>query len=224
MAAITLATLRQRIRNEIKDSQQTQYESFIDDAIRSAIRFYSHARLWFLEKNDQLTHASGNLSKTLPTDFHLMIGLRILVGGVWIDHDGGFTHVTWNELKNYNKDFTTTGVPSKWALFGTKFHFDVVSDADYSLDVTYIKKDVTLPSADSDTSVWFDDGQDLIRNKAMEFFYRDRLHAFDRADMHQAICDGGIVNGKPYEGLYKGLVRQHNQRQISSGLLRRGAA
>lgn len=207
--AVTLAQLRTRIRNEI-NKPSTQYDTFIDDAIRSAIRFYSGERFWFLEETTTLTLASGNSSTALPTNFGLHRKLRVKVNNIWRTHGKGFDHITFDELKDEFTDASATGAPTNWATFGAAIYVDKAADSNYEMDIAYIKKDTSLPDADGETSVWFEDGQDLIREKAMEFVYRDRLHAYEKANEHETKAATWLNT----------LTTQHNQRQITAGLLR----
>lgn len=206
---VTLLQLRTRIRTEI-NKPSTSYEEFIDDAIRSAILFYGSSRFWFLEDSDVLTLATSGTFIDLPDDFNLPVQLRISVNSRWIGHQTGFKHVTHDELKESATDAAATGSPCAWALFGNRVYVDRISDQTYTLDLSYIRKDVTLPEADSDTSIWFDEGRDVIRLKAMEYFYRDRLHAFEIAERYEARAKTAS----------DALTSQHNQRQLTAGILR----
>lgn len=210
MAAATQLEMRQRILKEVKDSQQTQYESFIDDALRSAILFYSDQKLWFLQKMETVMLLETASSVAVPTDFQLIISLRISVDSRWRGDVDGFQQKTHDQLQGFSQDQTLTGVPRYWALFGSSFYMDKLADDDYALEVSYYKKDTSLPDADGDTSVWYDDGKDLIRNKAIEYFYRDRLHNFEKAADYEIRA----------ERILKQLQMINLKRGLSSGLAR----
>lgn len=207
--AVTLKQMRDRIRTEI-NKPSTAYESFIDDDIRSAIAFHSDAKYWFLEAVSGPTLANAASGFLLPSDFGMAIMLRASVSGQWISENNGFKQSTYQSLRNTYTSVTDTGSPAVWALFGNSVYVNQIANADYLMELSYYAKDAVPPIGDDDMSIWFDDGADLIRNRAMEFFYRDRLHTPDAADTYKAQAD--IWAGK--------LTVKHNLRAATAGLLR----
>lgn len=165
----SLSDVRSRIKRDLV-IQTTEYDTQIDDAIRSAIRFYQGRPFWFLQKTATVTLLTGNRTVALPTDYAAYKRLRLKVNGLWQWHGNGIAVVPYNELLEEYTDDTTSARPSVLAIAEGYIHADVLADADYTISLTYYKKDTTLPSGDSDTSVWLDDGQDAIRTRAMAMF------------------------------------------------------
>lgn len=204
--AVTFSELKTRIIKEAGDnttSGQAAYFELIGNAIVSAIKFYESSKLWFLEERDTLTLTSGLDYTALPDDFRAAIELRVKVNGSWRGYNQGFSAISYQELIDQNINTTNTGCPSKYAFFADSIYFDRVADQNYDIDISYIKGDVTYPESDSDISVWFDEGEDLIRYKALEMFYRDSRDAEEKAAYYKQAASDTYIN----------LVERHMVRQ-----------
>ena len=173
-----VATLADMVTRIARDTGLgTSFAQEIKDSIVAAIRLHETEPLWFLQDRTTLTLQDGDISVSLPDDFKAHISLRVLVNGRWMGERHGFKSRTFNELLEENTDDTNTGYPETWALFGSRIYVNRTADDDYDLDLPYIKGDVAYPSADSDSSVWFDEGFEVIRLEATAIFLRDRVHA-----------------------------------------------
>lgn len=164
-----LVTMRNRIKNALA-IQDTVYDDDIDDSIRSAISQYENKPLWFLEKVGTVTLSSGSDTVSLPTDFAAPIDARILVNSVYRGKTSGFVRQEFKYLQDNYRAQVGSGVPQYYAYFAGLIYTDSEADADYTIELTYTKKDTTLPQGDTDTSVWFDEGYDAIRTLAMAIF------------------------------------------------------
>lgn len=184
MTATTLGALAERILDETKQnvaSGQSQLP-FIKDSIRSAIRLVNGSRLWFLEKTDTDTLLTSTNSVVFPSDYAALELLRVKINGKWTSSDDtGFSEVGFHEFKDLARDDTQSGPPRIFTQYAGAFLFFPYAADDYIVELNYCKKDTTEPSSDSDTSVWFDDGQDVIRLKAKEIYYRDHKHSKQHA-------------------------------------------
>lgn len=192
MAAVTFADLKTRILKEAdaeSTSGQSLYFEAIGNAIISAIRYYEGTRFWFLEKTANITILNTQTLIALPTDFKSLIQLRLRVGNEWLTDRNGFELVSYDRLKELATDATATGQPRYCALYSNAVVVDRAVDKNYTIEVTYCRGDVNYPSADGSTSIWFDDGVELIRYKALEIFYRDKKQAEDKAQFYKVAAD-----------------------------------
>lgn len=167
----SLSDVRTRIKNALVITT-TEYDTQIDDAIRSAIKLYTGRPFWFLEANTTITVAAGNSSVALPADFASPIFFRLSNGTIWLSQGKGFDVVSYEDLrKHFAMVGLTTGTPTACAIFGDTLYINTVADTDYDIDVDYIKKDENLPMGDGETSVWLgDEGEGAIRTLAMAMF------------------------------------------------------
>lgn len=174
----TLSTARDRIKNDLRISG-SDYDNQIDDAIRSAINLYQGRPLWFLEKKDTLTLQSGDERVSLPSDFaaEAKRGIKLLVNSVYQWDQNGFNRHPWYELDSEYRAQVISGQPRHYAIFNGYIYVDTEADADYTVSITYYKKDASLPTGDNDTSVWMGEGEgyDAIRSRALAIFKDESL-------------------------------------------------
>lgn len=169
-----LLTLRTRIKADLSVNG-TEYDTQVDDAIRSALRNRRGAEFWFLEKTDTITLTSATNSVSLPSDFANPISFRLSSGGVWKGQKNGFQFISYNKLETeYLQSVTlATGIPAYCAVLNTTIYTDKLASSSLTIQCRYYRKDASLPTDDTDTSVWFDDGYDVIRADAMLLFKRE---------------------------------------------------
>lgn len=175
----------------------------IDDAIRSAIRIYQGRPLWFLHALTTITLSEGNSTASLPTNFGGKDTFRIQVNSTYYGQGDGFDYMDFHTLNAYHRKSLSSTQPRLCGILGTTLYFDATADQDYTIELVYYKKDATLPQADSDTSVWLDDGQDVIRVCAMALLADETLEypADKVAQMYQRA-----------DRYYNELVKQQNYR------------
>lgn len=175
-----LLDIRTRMKADLA-IQGTVYDTQIDDAIRSAIRMHEQQPMWFLEAETTKTLSIGTDEITLPTDFASPIFFRLLSNNVYYSDGCGFDMVdTYSELLQKYQKTVITARPSVHCIYGNKLKMDTLADADYTISILYYQKDSTLPSDDADTSVWLEEGQDVIRTFAMAIF-KDESKQFEGA-------------------------------------------
>lgn len=193
------------IRDQIKDDLvivgSTDYDNQIDKAIQSALRALRKRKYWFLEKKDNLTLASGDSSLTLPTDFSCADTFQLISGGTRLRHNYGFDFLDHNDLEEvyYDVDPLPTGQPAACAVLNGTLYFSHIADQAYTIPAVYFQQDATLPTA-SQSSVWFDDGYDVVRSLAQLIFKRDSQH-YTAAE----------EDGNMYDRYLNTLDRQHER-------------
>lgn len=168
-----LSDMRERIKSDMS-IVGTVYDAQIDDAIRSALRELRNRKFWFLEATTTLTLLTGASSVALPANFGSGGEYELIADGMRYSDGHGFDIVGYDVLKRdyWNVSPIPTGTPEACAVFGGALYVSHIAAADYSIPITYYKKDAAEPSA-SETSVWFDDGYDVVRSKAQHTFKRD---------------------------------------------------
>lgn len=202
----TLSTIRNRIKSDLELSG-TARDSQIDDAIRSAIRWYNGSQLWFLQKKDAVTLLTGNDSVALPSDFGSLKPRsgRLPYSGIYYSQGYGFDQYTWAELNGRFRSNLTSARPTKYAISGSTLYVDCLADGDYAIELTYFKKDATEPTGDSGTSFWFEEGQDAIRARAMAFF-KDEAQDYETAANDWARADAYFSKLIEQSNQYTGII------------------
>lgn len=196
-----LSEIRSRIDRDFELNGSRN--SDIDDAIRSAIRVYQGRPMWFLHTLTTITLSEGNSSASLPSDFGGKDTFRIRVNGTYYGQGDGFDYMDFATLNAYHRKNLSSGQPRLCGVLGSTLYFDANASTDYTVEVVYYKKDTSEPTADSDTSVWLSEGQDVIRSYAMALFADETLEypsdkvalMYQRADRY-----------------YNELVKQQNYR------------
>jgi len=163
--------------SDIKDDLTiagTRYDDKIKRAVRSTLTLLRGSKLWFLETSYPITLVTGDTSELLPTDFATKVSATLISDGITYTHRNGFQWVNYEDLEN---NYMTTSPlqtarPDKWSISRGRIYFNTVAAADYTVNLRYVKKDVSLPVNDGDTSIWFDEGYELIRTSAIVAFKR----------------------------------------------------
>jgi hypothetical protein len=184
--ADTFGTLKNRILSDSK--RDSSYLAPIGDAIVSAIRRYEHMRIWLNSARTSLTLTSTSDSVALPSDLKAINSIKLIDSTGTVYSEGhGFNQMTLIELEEIQYiSPKPTQRPDSWAVEGLTLYVDSLADADYTIILSYFKKDASYPSADSDTSIWFaDEAIEMIRYQAMAIFEDDHLHNQERAMVYQ---------------------------------------
>lgn len=169
------------IRDHIKSDliiTGTDYDAQILNAIQSALRQLRVRKFWFLVKSDNLTLTQSASSVSLPIDFGAPDTFDIIdASGTRFVNGRGFDFISYDALRNkyWDTQTLTSQLPEACAILGTTLHFSHLADQAYTVPIVYYRKDATLPTAD-DTSVWFDDGYDVVRSMAQYIFKRESQH------------------------------------------------
>lgn len=203
MAAINLGAMKTRLLSEVnKSSTASQggvtFDTHAENQIIAAIRSYEGRHFTFLEGSDTPTLSSGAYQEALPSNFKTPLEIRLKdANNRWKGENDGFKQETLREVLDKRYD-TTQREPACYTIFDGNLQFDSYADQDYELELYYLKGDATLPNNDTLSSVYFDDGREMILSRAKDYFYRDVLHDTDMADSHarRALEWERILEGK----------------------------
>lgn len=197
------------VRGQIKSDLViigTDYDAQIDNAIRSALRQLRARKFWFLETITDLTLSATASTLTLPTNFGCSGTFDLITSNIRLSHERGFDFLSLGDLRSlyYTTSPLQTGQPLACAESNGTLYVSHISDVSYTIPAVYYAKDATLPSGDSDESVWFDDGYDVVRSMANYIFKRDSQHYTASEE------DGSMVRNYT-----EALGRQHERREGS---------
>ena len=178
----TLSEVRLRIASSLRRNDTAIDYPMIDDCIRSAILMYQGKPMWFTQTIATLTLATGNSSVALPSDFAGHPSFRILINGRYFSDGLGFDFIEdYNDFAAQYRSQLISTYPRACSVFANTLYVDCTAANDYSIEITYNKKDAILPTADSDTSVWLVEGVDAIRTQAMAM-YKDEDLEYEASD------------------------------------------
>lgn len=167
---VVLSSIRNHIKRDtfILESD-VKYDSRIDDCIRSAVRSKEQDKWYFLERIDTMALVEGSTSATLPDDCGSVNTLDVISGSQRMR----LQELTYKQLSGsyYKASTIPSGKPVAYSPLYRTLHFSHTADQDYTLHINYFARDENLPTADSDTSVWFErEGYDVIKEQARFLF------------------------------------------------------
>jgi len=151
-------TMQTRIQDELK---RGNLSSQIQNAIISALRFYKRHKFRFNVARATADTTADIEYYGLPDDF-IELDTMVLQEGqelvfmtershYWIDQEKG-----WADYRDR---------PRVYSVQADEFRLYPIPDGVYELTLTY-HYELPEPSADTDTSSWFTDGEELIRTHA----------------------------------------------------------
>jgi len=196
---VTLADVRERIKSDMIISGSS-WDAQIDDAIRSSLRQLRQSKYWFLEATLEITLEQGELATALPSDFSVADTFDLLSGTSRLTHLRGFDLMPYEDMKAtyWTSHPVSTGTPVACAIFNKTLYFTHTADKEYKIRTAYFRQDATLPSA-NDTSVWFDDGYDVVRASAQYIFKRESQQ-FSATDEDGTLLQAYLANlGRQHE-------------------------
>lgn len=199
----SLADVRNDIKSEL-EIHSTVYDSDIDRAIRSAIQSKRGRRMYFLQGASTVILTTGTSNVTLPSDYGALMDMRLLADSYYYTAGRGFDQRSYEELLRKYRLSVKSGKPENYAIWNGSIYTDKSADKDYTIDLTYWKKDSQLPTADTDTSVWLTDESDFyIKASAKVIFKRDhRLFNATNDDifLEKTLWDDLLATNLLYEG------------------------
>lgn len=218
----TFGTMIDRIEDEIL---RTDINSNVQQAIKSAIKYYESHRFWFTEGNngaDSLTFGSSNTATyTLSSE--------------WIEIDALTTTVSSNEYPLIERTVdwyrtintnpaTVIGTPSDYALHADALWIYPSPNSNYQYTIYGHRKITALDSNGdltlTDTTIsnaWFTFGEALIRNRAKYYLYADVLENPERASYYGGEGPDGYIRGR--EGEELASLDRRTYRKVSTGII-----
>lgn len=208
--AATLGDLKTRILYET-NKNGSDFDYGVTNAIVTAIKYMEMEHPWVFSKGATITILTGTNSVALPADFNQLLdakysipntatGITILYGAMQ-----GFTSMTYPDLNAMIWSTGETGFPTRYAVWGNQFFVYPYTNTAVPITINYNYKDSFYPAVNNDESVWFNDQTiDVVRNKALEVFYRDTLQSPEIANSYVPI----------YQDYSAALSAKNNKRQV----------
>ena len=166
-------TMQDRIEDEILD---TSLNSNVQNAIQDAIRHYKANRFWFNEGTTTFSTVSGTEYYNLPTDYLLIDSMTSDAGGgTYTIHPKTFQWIDEIALAN-----TSVGWPDYYAIYKNQIRLWPVPNGAYTLTVAGVRELDAL-SDDADTNEWMQDGEELIRGRALYLLWSNVKNDENRA-------------------------------------------
>ena len=191
----TFGTMKDRISRE---TQRDGLTANIADAISSAIDSYQNERFDFNFGSASVQLTASAAVMAWPAGFREIERMELSASG----STDPFVVI----LKDFNRvrdsvinAKTNTQRPTRFASYQRKFYFDAIADNNYNATIFFMK-DLTEVSASADssaTNAWMVDGEAMIRNKAMEILYRDRIKNIKQALVHELEAEKARRKLKP---------------------------
>lgn len=179
----TLATMAARIENELDDDD---LDDEITAAIQTAIKHYERKRFYFNQKTftfatvaDQEYYAAADAADIatfleVQTQYLTSGGIRYPI------------NVTTFGAIDESQNGTVKGRPTNWAFFARKFRVYPIPDAVNTVTVAghYRLATITDPA---EGNAWFDDAEELIRQRAKRILAMDVTKEISDAQAAQAL-------------------------------------
>lgn len=156
----------------------SDYDASIVRKGQNALRRLRGRRYWFLRVYDtSLTTTADSETVNVTTtfdDFSVIESLDLIANGQRMTDKNGFDRLSFDELRAqyWNESTIPTGTPEAWAISNGTIYLSHKSSSAYTLPITYYKQDASLPGAGG-TTVWGDDGYEVLRAMTMNIFKRD---------------------------------------------------
>lgn len=161
----TFGQIKERIiaetkRDDLSDDLATQLATHF----ARACEYYADRKFWFNSLITTATTVAGTATVSVPATIRRVDRVTIPAYNIEVEE------VTLNDLD----DFVTQSLPEFYSYYNDSLRFWPIPDAVYTLNIYGIAQ-VAAPSADSDTSIWTGEAQDLIVNHTKMTLYRDQF-------------------------------------------------
>lgn len=157
----TFAQLKAKIASE---THRTDLTDAINEAVLSAVRFYTPQRFWFNESSGTFSSVASQLeygtADGLPTGIIELDLVTINVNG----RTQELKPKPWQSLAAIDQT-SWAGIPCFYGWRAEKIRLYPRPNAVYVCSL-YFLKEFTALSADEDTNVWTNEAADLIRHRA----------------------------------------------------------
>jgi hypothetical protein len=172
--------MRSRIDDELLRGSTINTQ--IDREIVSAIDHYKRKRFWFNEGTTTSSTAASGEYQARPATILDLDSLRITISSGTYPLDERH----FSTLEQWSTGTTLTGQPTDFAPYKDTFRLYPIPDGIYTLTWAGLL-DLGTPSVDADTSAWFTDGEELIRERAKAMVrinvIMDQAAAMERAGL-----------------------------------------
>lgn len=153
-------TMQRRIWRELDRDDIT---APVQDAIQSAVKFYTGQRFWFNEQRWTASTSTGIEYYSLPNDFREVDTINISTQS---NNRYQLRRRSWAELDAFAQSpGQLTGYPSDYAIQRNELRVFPVPNGQFAMELSG-QGDLTDLSADAATNAWMVHGEELIRSRA----------------------------------------------------------
>lgn len=205
----TLTDMQGRIAEELQ-IDVTTYLSDINRAINSAIKFYDDHAFWFLEVAPRDIVLTATSQYSLP----LVLPDRSFIKEIVLQLTPGKYPLHYLTLSEYNeKDFDEnfTGDPCYWTTDHDVLYIQPTPQRTFTATVWYTSNR-SMSSSASNTTVWMNEAEELIRLHAEVDLQTNRMKDFKGA----AVTQGRET--QVYDNLVLKTIRRKGQRKVKPRL------
>lgn len=174
--------LKSLIASEIN---RTDLDSFIGDAINSALNEYGTKKFRWNSDVQQTAFTAGSGALTLPPGFFSLISLKYISAS---NTSRVLDFRSYRDLDILDDNSTITGQPTYYAIFEDVFRIYPVPDDDYTVYVSYYRT-FDLPVGNTDTHVLITNAPELVKYKAKELLYGNVLFDETSANYYGALAE-----------------------------------
>lgn len=181
-----LATLKNRIASELHRSDLT---TSIASAIEEAVTHYQTRPLRFNEAIATFSTVAGTEFYDDLSDVGQIDEVRVLVNG----RKTVLEPWSYGYMEAVSTTTNTESQPLAWAWYAEQIRLYPVPDAAYTITVSYTKQ-YGVPSSDSESNVWTNQAEALIRHATKKRIYRDVLRDLEGAAGAEAAENEALQN------------------------------
>lgn len=169
------STMTTRVEREVQRGGMT---ADIHVAIVSAIDHYQHERFAFNFGTAVSTLTASSRDAPLPTGFLESERLEMSASGSDATSYQIKGPKTFDEVRDAQQAAdTSTGRPTRFAIYQERIEFDVLADNAYEVRHFYLKDlpEISASASAAATNSWMTSAERMIRAKAKQFLYEDRI-------------------------------------------------
>ena len=170
----TYAQLKTQIENELDASELSDEISL---AVHSAIRFYEAEHNYLAEVRATAPTEIAQQYYSMPDDFVELDALNVTVN--LHTYPVNIRTPQWMDA-HYDSVSTYTGAPVDASIYGQELRLQPVPDATYTLEMAY-RYTIAPPLSASDSNVWTNQLQDLVRSRAKWDVFLNTMQDPERA-------------------------------------------
>lgn len=142
---------------------RTDLTAEIQAAIQAAISHYQKDKFFFSENQQNMATVNLQPNYGLPSDFGFIDGMTI----IYSTYPIRLERRDWKTMQDLMVNTTfLVGQPTEYAIYGGELWFWPTPNGAYPVQLYQNFKNAP-PTQDTDTSVWTDDAEELIRSRAV---------------------------------------------------------
>ncbi len=198
-------TMQRRIWRELDRNDIT---SVAQDAIRSAVRFYSGQRFWFNEQRWTASTSTSIEFYSFPNEFRDVDTLNIRVN----TNRYPLIRRTWNELDEFAQSADLySGYPTEYAIQRNELRLYPVPNAQFELTLSG-QSDLSELTADASSNAWMVHGEELIRARACVDILETYTQDYDNPRI-------SVYRNREQENFLR--LRMESNKRLSTGRVRK---